>query len=127
MLVTFTDSSKTTVSQIEQFPDLNTLQPLIDWRNSMVTVLVLFAFALLAQLITAFGFPGICVYVLWKRQPLTIFHLIGLSLAIVCWMSMGFFISLGVTPYPVLLQFTHWPSLCQPLFFYGLCSCSLVG
>jgi len=102
MLVTFTDSSKTSVSQIEQFPDLNTLQPLIDWRNSMVTVLVLFAFALLAQVITAFGFPGICAYVLWKRQPLTIFHLIGLSLAIVCWMSMGFFISLGVTPYPVI-------------------------
>jgi len=100
MLVTFTDSSKSTVLQIEQYPDFNTLQPLIDWRNNSVTVFVLFAFALLAQLLTAFGFSGICVYTLCKRKPLTMFHLMGLSLAIVCWMSIGFYISLAVTPFP---------------------------
>jgi CubicO group peptidase (beta-lactamase class C family) len=100
MLVTFTDSSKTTVSQIEQYPDFNTLQPLVDWRNNMLTVFVLFGFAMLAQLMSAFGFPIICAYVLCKRQPLTIFHLMGLSLAIVSWMSIGFFISLVTTPFP---------------------------
>jgi len=100
MLVTFTDSSKMTVLQIEQYPDLNTLQPLVDWRNNAVIVFVLLAFAFLAQLVTAFGFPGICAYILCKRQPLTIFHLMGLSLAIVCWMSIGFYISLAVTPFP---------------------------
>jgi CubicO group peptidase (beta-lactamase class C family) len=102
MLVTFTDSSKTVVLQIEQFPDLNTLQPLDDWCNNVITVISLFAFAGLAQLMTAFGFSGICAYRLCKRRPLTAFHLMGLSLAIVCWMSIGFFISLGVTPYPLI-------------------------
>jgi CubicO group peptidase (beta-lactamase class C family) len=100
MLVTFTDSSKTTVSQIEQYPDFNTLQPLVDWRNNMLTVFVLFGFAMLAQLMSAFGFPIICAYVLCKRQPLTIFYLMGLSLAFVSWMSIGFFISLATTPFP---------------------------
>ena len=100
MLVTFTDSSKITVSQIEQFPDFNTLQPVIDWRNRMVTVVVLFAFGLLAQLVAAFGYAILFIYTLCKGQSLTIFHLMGLSLALVCWMSIGFFISFGATPFP---------------------------
>jgi len=100
MLVTYTDNSKKTVLQIEQFPDFNTLQPLIDWSNNMITVYVLFAFGLLAQLITAFGFSIICAYRLYKRQPLTIFHLMGLILSIACWLSIGFFISLATTTFP---------------------------
>lgn len=64
MLVTFTDNSKTTVHQIEQFPDFNTLQPATDWRNRTIPVLTLFAFDMLAQILAALGFPIICILVI---------------------------------------------------------------
>ncbi len=73
---------------------------MIDWRHRTLTVLLLFAFGLLAQLVAAFGFAALCIYRLCKRQPLTVFHLMGLSLAIVSWISIGFCVSLWVTPYP---------------------------
>ena len=102
MLVTFTDKSRTTVHQIEQYPDFNTLQPITDWSNRMVPVLTLFSFGMIAQLLAALAFPIICVVVLCKRQSLTPFHLMGLSLSIVSWMSFGSFISFAVIPYPVI-------------------------
>ena len=87
MLVTYTDTSKSMVSQIEQFSTLNTLQLLTDWRNRVATVITLLVFGLLAQVIAAYGFTILFMIMLYKRQKLTIFHLMGLSLS----MSIGFF------------------------------------
>ena len=56
----------------------------------------------MAQLLAALGFPIICIYTLCKRRSLTAFHLMGLTLSISSWLSIGFFVSFAIIPYPVI-------------------------
>jgi hypothetical protein len=60
MLVTFTDDTKSTVEQVENFALSDTLLPASqDWTLNVATVFTLFAFELLSSVLSTFGFAGV--------------------------------------------------------------------